>query len=150
MQDVVAPAPPDARHHVLVAQVGGQMALGVAGADEARRTPRCPGSGPSPARGPSSPGASTHHDALRWVPCSRTRTPMPAAVEPGVAVAEDEAGHRATGLRLLGRLLDVEAAGLGEVEDDPVPSSNVPHQVLGPAGDRDEAVALAATSGGGS
>ena len=34
-----------------------------------------PGSGPRPPRGPSSPRPSTHHEALRWVPYSRTKIP---------------------------------------------------------------------------
>ena len=34
-------------------------------------------SGPRLARGPSSPGPSTHQPALRWVPCSRTKTAGP-------------------------------------------------------------------------
>ena len=43
-----------------------------------------PTSGPSPARGPSSPGASTHHDALRCVPYSRTSTARVDGVSPAV------------------------------------------------------------------
>ena len=74
---------------------------------------------------------------------------MPGAVEPGVALAEDEARHGAAGLGLLGGLLDVEAAGLGEVQNDPVAVVEVPHEVLGPAGDVLEAVALQVVGGGG-
>ncbi len=43
-----------------------------------------PGSGPSPASGPSSPGASIHHDALRWVPYSRTSTATDDGLSPTV------------------------------------------------------------------
>ena len=66
----------------------------------------------------------------------------PRPVEPGVASPEHEAGHRAAGLRLLRRLLHVETAGLGEVEHDAGAVVELPHQVLGPAPDRDEPVAL--------
>ncbi len=36
-----------------------------------------PGSGPSFSSGPSSPGARTHHAALRSCPCSRTSSALP-------------------------------------------------------------------------
>ena len=41
-----------------------------------------PGSGPRSASGPSSSGASTHHEALRCVPYSRIRIPIPSPSRP--------------------------------------------------------------------
>ena len=125
---------------MLVAQVGRQMAVGVAGADEGgelvapwlgaevreralvaglQHPPRCLALG----------AVLAHEDA------------DPRAVEPGLPRPEDEASHRTTGLRLLRWLLHVEAPRLGEVEHDAGPVVELPHQVLGPAPHGEEAVA---------
>ena len=69
------------------------------------------GSGPSRSSGPSSPGASTHHAALRSCPCSRTSSARPLSKRIRTAAP--------FGLRPLRRLLDVEPAGLGEVQQRP-------------------------------
>ncbi len=141
LEDVVAPAAPDARDDALVAQVGGQLALGVAGADElgellGARLGAESGQRTVVARSQHPPGGL----ALGAVLAHEDADARP--VEPGVALAEDEARHRAAGFGLLRGLLDVEAAGLREVEDDPVAVVEVPYEVLGSAGDVLEAVGL--------
>ena len=139
MQNVVAPAPADARHHVLVTQVGGEMAPGVAGADEL-------GEGLAAHLGPQ-PGQGSLV-ARRQHPPRRLALRAVLAHQHGdggralAAGREGEAGHRATGLRLLRRLLDVEAAGLGQMEHEPDAAVELPDQVLGPATDGDDPMAL--------
>ena len=147
LEDVVAPAAPDARDDSLVAQVGGQVALRVAGADELGELLGAglgaePGQRAVVARGEHPP----RRLALRAVLADEDADAR--AVEPGVARAEDEARHGAAGLGLLGGLLDIEAPGLGEVQDDPVAVVEVPDEVFGAAGDVLEAMVLRSSGAG--
>ena len=106
-----------------------------------------PGSGPSPASGPSSPGGSTHHDALRWVPCSRTSTATVAGSSPAVVKVNRATEPR--GLVFLGGSSMSRRPACDRCSTIRLPSSNVPDQVLGPAPDRDEPPALERVGGRG-
>ena len=112
VQDVVAPAAADARHDVLIAKVGRQTTLRRTGANEPGELFAPPVPGPSPASGPSSSAASTHHEAFRWVPYSRTED---ADFRLLYSDSEHEAHGRAAGPSLLRRHLDIKASRLREV-----------------------------------